>query len=399
MFDVARVRGLYPTLGGGVTHLDGGYGALQPESVISAIITTLRRAPSQPGSRSARSMSAANAVEAARLAVADLVGATPDSVVLGGNLATLTVRFADLLAPEWELADEIVLNRLEHDANVRPWLAAARSVGVTVRWAEVDVETGELPDWQYDRLINKRTRLVTLPLANPITGTLPDVRAIADRAHEVGALVVVDAGSALPHVPIELIALGADLIGISAQGFGGPTIAAIVARPGLLREMESDTPGPIPECFELGALPIELLGGLTAAVDHLAGLDESATGSRRDRVVHSLEAAGAYEHEVYLHLDTQLRAIPAVTVIGSSTDRVPVLAFTVNGYRPGDVGDYLARRGISVWTGDSGLTELMRTLGVDELGGAVQVGLMPHSTKYEVDQLVAGVAALIGFRR
>ncbi len=102
---------------------------------------------------------------------------------------------------------------------------------------------------------------------------------------------------------------------------------------------------------------------------------------------------------MYLHLDTQLRAIPAVTVIGSSTDRVPVLAFTVNGYRPGDVGDYLARRGISVWTGDSGLTELMRTLGVDELGGAVQVGLMPHSTKYEVDQLVAGVAALIGFRR
>jgi cysteine desulfurase family protein (TIGR01976 family) len=394
-YDVARVRGLYPTLGALGAQLEGGYGALMPETVIRAIISSLRGAPSQPGSHSRRSLAMTASIAAARVAVADLVGAEPADIVLGANPASLLARFGALLTTEWRLGDEVVLTRLDDDVNLRPWQAGARSVGAGVRWAEVDVETGELPDWQYDRLISKRTRLVTIPLANPMTGTLPDVRAIADRAHDVGAIVLVDVGAALPHVPLDLAELGADLLAVSATRFGGPSVAALAARPGLLLEMESDLDGPIPERFELSPLPIELLDGLSAAIEHLADLDETAVGSRRARILSSLRQLGAYEHELYTTLDRRLRALPGVTVVGTSTNRVPVVAFTIAGRTPAEVGAFLSRRSVSVWTGHSGLSQLTRTLGVDELGGVVQVGLMPHTTKGEIDQLIAGLEALV----
>ena len=209
-FDVARVRGLYPTLGLGTAYLDGPFSALQPESVIRAIIATLRAAPAQPGSSSARSQRTAKAVHSARRAFADLVGGTPESVVLGTSLASVQLRFSEVLAADWKLGDEVVLSRADTDSLLMPWLRAARASGVGVRWAEVDLETGELPTWQYDDLISSRTRLVTVPLANAATGTVPDVRAIAELAHRHGALVVVDAGAprrtsrsiSAPSVPI-----------------------------------------------------------------------------------------------------------------------------------------------------------------------------------------------------
>ncbi|MDT4907265.1 MAG: hypothetical protein QOD31_624 [Pseudonocardiales bacterium] len=393
-FDVARVRGLYPTVGAGTAHLDGCFSALQPESVIRAIIATLRSSPAQPGSRSPRSNRTATSVLHARRAVADLVGATPDSVVLGDSLATLMPRFAELLSVDWQLGDEIVVSRLDADVNLQPWLRVARAPGVIVRWAEVDLETGELPTWQYEQLITARTRIVTVPLGNPATGTVPNVRAIADLAHRHGALVIVDAGAALPHMPLDLAALGADLIAVSAASFGGPTVAAIAARPGLLLEMEGELALPVPQRFELGPLPIELLDGLTAAVDHLAGLDERATGTRRSRLVASLAAAGDYERALFEHLDAGLRSLPGVTVLGSATDRLPVAAFTVARRSPDQVGDFLQRRGVSVWTGPAGMTQLMRALGVDEMGGASYLGLMPHTTFSEIDQLVTALEQL-----
>jgi cysteine desulfurase family protein (TIGR01976 family) len=394
-FDLARVRGLYPTLGSGLAPLEGSFSALQPETVIRAIITTLRSAPAQPGSRSPRSTRSATSLQAARVAIADLVGGQAQSVVLGANLSTLMLQFTSLLAADWQLGDDIVVSRLDHDSDLRPLMAAARIAGASVRWAEVDLESGELPDWQYDRLITSHTRVVTVPLANASTGTVPQVRAIADRAHAAGAIVIVNAGAALPHMAIDMVALGADLLGISASGFGGPTISAMIARPHLLQELVGDLPGPIPQRFELGALPVELLDGLTAAIDHLAGLDEAATGTRRQRLTRSLTAAGHHERRLYARLDPLLRSIPGVTVLGSSEDRLPMAAFTVKGYTPEQVGDYLIRRGVAVWTGRNGQSQLMAALGVDELGGPVQVGIMPHNSAHEVDQLVETLNALV----
>ncbi len=394
-FDVARVRGLYPTLGGGTAHLDGSFSALMPESVIRAIITTLRASPTQPGSASARSNRSADSVQSAREAIADLVGGSADSVVLGGNLTTVLSRFAALASRDWRLGDEIVLNRLDHEANIRPWVSAARQAGAVVRWAEADLETGELPAWQYDRLINRHTRIVTVPLANPSTGSVPDVAAIAARAHDAGALVVVDAGAAIPHMPVDLATLGADLIGVSGRTFGGPTVGAIAARPWLLNEIDAERPRTTPQKFELGSLPVELMDGLTASIDHLAGMDEAAFGNRRERLRSSIAAASEHERFVFTRLESGLRKLSGVTLLGSPTNRVPALAFTVRGNSPAKVGHHLAEHNVSVWTGACGMPQLMSALGVDELGGVVHVGLMPHSTRGEVDQLINRLGDLV----
>lgn len=392
--DVARVRGLYPTLGGGIAYLDGNFSALQPETVIRAIITTLRSSPAQPGSQSARSQRSGAMVENARRAIGDLVGATADCVVFGANVPVLTEQFATLIARDWQLGDEIVISRLDHDNSLRPWLRAAKAVGAIVRWAEVDVETGELPAWQYDRLINRRTRLVTVPLANTATGAIPDVRRIAGLAHHAGALVVADAGAALPHVPLDIAELGCDLISVAVQAFGGPTVGAMVTREGLLYELDDDSTEPVPARYELGDLPVELLDGVVAAVDHLANLDEWATGTRRQRLVSSLRAAGEYERQLFAVLDQRLRATPGITVLGAPAKRVPLVSFAVDGRKPLEVGDHLRSRGISVWTGPSGMSLFMKAIGVDELGGTVHAGLMPHTTRAEIEQLARALREL-----
>jgi cysteine desulfurase family protein (TIGR01976 family) len=394
-FDVARVRGLYPTLGAGIAHLDGNFSPLLPETVIRAIITTLRSSPSQPGSRSTRSQRAAATVDNARRAIGDLVGASPDCVVLGANVPTLIDRFAGLIVREWQLGDEIVLSRLDDDSNVRPWVAAAKTIGAIVRWAEVDVETGELPEWQYDRLISRRTRLVTVPLANLSTGAIPDTRRISGLAHAVGALVVVDAGAALPHMPLDMAELGADLLGVAISSFGGPTVGAMVARDGLLYELDEDSTAPVPQRYELGPLPIEVLDGVVAAVEHLSSLDEWASGTRRQRLVSSLTATGEYERQLFAVLDRRLRSIPGVTVLGSPVRRVPLVSFAVDGRKPAEVGDFMLARGVSVWTGANGMGHFMTALGADELGGTVHVGLMPHTTRSEVEQLAHALNELV----
>jgi cysteine desulfurase family protein (TIGR01976 family) len=390
-FDVARVRGLYPTLGARIAYLDGNFSALQPETVIRAIITTLRSAPAQPGSQSARSQRAAMSVHNARRAIGDLVGAGPDCVVLGANVTVLIEQFAAFIGREWRLGDEIVLSRLDQDGVLRPWLSAAKTTGAVVRWAEVDVETGELPEWQYERLITRRTRLVTVPVANLATGAVPNVRRIADLAHGVGALVAVDAGAALPHMPLDIMALGADLLAVAVEGFGGPTLGAVVAREGLLYELDEHSREPVPERYEVGALPVELLDGVVAAVDHLAALDEWASGPRRQRLVASLRAAGEYERQLFAVLERRLRATQGVTVLGSPSQRVPLVSFAVDGRKAAEVGDYLKSRGISVWTGATGMSHFMSTLGADELGGTVHAGLMPHTAWAETEQLAVAL--------
>jgi cysteine desulfurase family protein (TIGR01976 family) len=384
-----------------MAQLEGPLGALQPETVIRAIIATLRSAPAQPGSRSTRSRRSSAMVNAARAAIADLVGAaSAGDVVFGGNQSTLMMQFVAALSADWQLGDNIVVSRLDTDADLQHLLTAARSTGVSVRWGEVDLETGELPEWQYERLITPHTRVVTVPLANPVTGTVPEVRAIADRAHQAGALVVVNTGAALPQIPIDINALGADLLSVAVRTFGGPTISAIVARPGLLSELSGtgvpDGPSaPRAQSFELGSLPVELMDGVTAAVDHLAGLDDAATGSRRQRLIRSLTAANEHEAQVFIGLVNQLDSIRGVTVLGRPAKRIPVVGFTVQGYRAEQVADHLGRNGVAVWVGAHGESELIRTFGADEAGGPVLVGIMPHTTAAEVDALIAGLQKLI----
>ena len=397
-FDVGRVRGLYPTLGSGPAALEGPYGALQPESVIRAVIGTLRGSTAQPGARTARSRTSGEAIERVRVAFADLVNARPEDVYFGSTQYALNSQLAEIVGWGWRLGDEIVLSRLDSSAVREPWQRAARSVGAAVRWAEVDLETGELPIWQYDELIAPNTSLVTISLANPALGVIPDVRSIRELAHANGALVLLDCGAAVPHMPIDLAELGVDAITVAASTFGGPTVSALITRPGLLAELTRGTAraGLTPE---VGPLPVELLGGAAAAVDHLAGLDQEATGTRRERLVASISAAGVHTRGLFEHLERGLRHQPHVTVLGSLDARLPVLAFAVDRYTAEQAADALARGGVSVWTGPTQVDALLQAFGADEHGGACFVGLMPHSTTAEIDLFLDGLFTMRGAPR
>jgi cysteine desulfurase family protein (TIGR01976 family) len=313
-------------------------------------------------------------------------------------MTTITYGLSRALAKSWKVGDEIVLSRLDHDANVRPWVAAAKSAGAIVRWAEIDIETCELPEWQYDSLITPRTRLISVTAASNAVGTRPDVAAIAERAHEVGALVHVDGVHATPHMPIDMAALGADFFATSAYKWGGPHVSATIADPATLDALQPDklvpSPNGVPDRFETGTPAFELMAGAVAAVDHLASLDDTATGSRRDRILASMAAVERYERGVFTRLESGLLRLLNVTMLGSPQLRAPTVSFTVEGWKPRAVTEELARRGICAWDGDYYAYELMESLGVGELGGAVRVGIVHYNTANEIDRLLDALTDL-----
>ena len=396
--DIARVRGLFPALSDGYVHADGPAGSLVPENVAHAVGSAMRMPVANRGGVFPASGRAEALVGAARAAVADLVGGHRGGVVLGANMTTLTYGFARVLAATWRPGDEIVLSRLDHDANVRPWLQMAARADVRVRWAEVDIETGELPAWQFADLLSRRTRLVAVTAASNALGTRPDVADIAAQAHQVGALVYVDAVHAAPHVFLDQRALGADFVAVSAYKWCGPHVGAVVADPELLEDLHPEKLLPssdrVPERFETGTPPFELYAGVSAAVDHLAGLCGETAGSRRDRLRTSMGLVARHEGELFAWLDQALRAMRHVQVLGEPEFCTPTLSFTVEGMRPRQVVAELARGGICAWDGDFYARELFDALGVNEAGGAVRLGLMHYNTADEVGRIIDAVAGL-----
>ena len=396
--DVARVRGLFPGLSDGLVHVDGPAGSLLPENVVLAVAQAMRVPVADRGGVFPASARAEGLLASARTAVADLVGGVSSGVVLGPDTTRLTWSLGRALARTWRPGDEVVVSRLDHDANVRPWVELAARTGVGVRWAEVDIETGELPDWQYDELLGPRTRLVAVTAASSAIGTRPEVAAIARRAHAVGALVFVDGTHAAAHDLLDVGALGADFLAVAADMWCGPHVGAVVADPAQLVELEPEklapVPDRVPDRFESGGHAFELLAGVSAAVEHLASLDDVATGTRRDRLRASMAAVAAYERGLFGWLDQALRAMRHVQVIGSAPYSTPTLSFTVAGRRPRQVAHELSRRGICAWDGDLYARELFDALGANEEGGAVQLGLMHYNTAEEVGYLIDAVAAL-----
>jgi cysteine desulfurase family protein (TIGR01976 family) len=396
--DVARVRGLFPALADGFVHADGPAGALLPESVARAVGQALRLPVADRGAVFPASGRAEAMVSAARSAVADLAGGVPAGVVLGPSMTALTYQMARALQRTWRPGDEIVVSRLDHDANIRPWVQAAQSARVQVRWAEVDIETGELPVWQFDGLLTSRTRLVAVTAASNVIGTCPDVGAIAARAHAVGALVYVDGAHAAAHQFLDRPAMGADFLALSAAKWFGPHVGAVVADPRLLDDLRpqklASTSDRVPDRFEIGAAQVELLAGVPAAVDYLTSLCGYAYGSRRDRLRAAMAAVSAYEGELFAWLDDALRAMRHVQVLGSPARRTPTLAFTVPGISPRRIAADLSRRGICAWDGNGHASELFDAFGMDAATGAVRLGLLHYNTPDEVGYLIDSVAAL-----
>jgi cysteine desulfurase family protein (TIGR01976 family) len=401
--DISRVRAAYPALADGYAYLDGAAGTQVPATVIEAIAETYRLGIGNAGGAFPASGRADAIVAECRQAVADLTGGSPQGVILGPNMTTLTYRLADTLSRQWGPGDEVVVSRLDHDANVRPWVQAAARQGVTVRWAEVDISTAELPTAQFGELVTERTRLVAVTAASNIVGTRPDVPAIAAAAHAVGALCYVDGVHATPHVPVDVRSLGADFYATSSYKWSGPHIGAVVADPALLETLHPDrlapAPAGVPGRFERGTAAFADLAGVAAAVDHLAGLDaEAAAGgtvwSRRERVLASMAAVERYEGQLFARLLGGLATMQHVTLYGKAARRAPTAYFTVAGHTPREAAERLAAQAINVWSGDNYAWELAGAFGLRDSGGAVRAGIVHYNDEAEVDRLLAAVAAL-----
>jgi cysteine desulfurase family protein (TIGR01976 family) len=397
-FDAETVRAAYPALRDGYAYLDGAAGTQVPEAVIDTVAAAAGAGIGNAGGAFPASHRATAIVNGCREAVADLVGGAADGVILGPNMTTLTYRLAGTLADSWSAGDEIVVSRLDHDANVRPWLQAAARAGATVRWAEVDISTGELPAGQYAELVNERTRLVAVTAASNILGTRPDVPAITAIAHRAGALTYVDGVHATPHVPVDVRALGADFYATSAYKWSGPHIGAVIADPVLLDTLRPDklasSPDTVPERFEYGTPAYADLAGVTAAVDHLASLGGERFGSRRERIVGSMTAVHDYEQELFGALLGGLNALSQVTTYGKAASRTATAYFNVNGRPPAEVAAHLAERHINVWNGHNYAWELTGVLGLRDSGGAIRAGLVHYNNREDVDRLLTAVAEL-----
>lgn len=394
--DIDRVRARFPALAHGVAHFDGPGGSQVPSEVARAVADTLCAGVANRGTVTAAEQRAEATVVDARRAIADLLGCSSSGVVFGRSMTQLTYDVSRALAKQWGPGDEVVVTGLDHDANIRPWVQAARDRGVTVRWAEPDGDTGELPVEAVTGLLSERTRLVAVTAASNLVGTRPDVAAISAAAHDAGALVHVDGVHLTPHAPVDVAALGADLYACSPYKFFGPHLGVTVAAPELLDALAPDKLAPssdaVPERFELGTLPYELLAGTRAAVDVIADLSPGE-GDRRTRVLESMAAVVEHEDRLLRRLLDGLGGLDGVTLHGDPAHRTPLALFSVAGRSPRDVHERLAKQGINAPAGSFYALEASHRMGLGD-GGAVRAGLAPYTNDEDVDRLLDGVADL-----
>jgi cysteine desulfurase family protein (TIGR01976 family) len=393
-FDIESVRARYPALQGKTVWLDGAAGTQSPTSVIDAIADVYRQGTSNGGGVFASSKAADEITDEARAAVADLVnGDDPSGVVLGPNMTTLTYRLAQALARGWRPGDNIVVSELDHDANVRPWVQWADAARLDVRWARIDVESGELPTDQYAELLDERTRLVAVTAASNVLGTRPDVRAITDAAHSVNALAYVDGVHSTAHGVVDVEALGSDFYVTSAYKWDGPHVGAVVASPQLLEGLVpfklASSSDAVPDRFEWGTPSYANYAGVAAAVDHLASLDPAASGSRRERLVASISAAHEHETALLERVLTALEADERVTLYGQPKNRTATVYLTVAGETPQQTVERLNAADINAWHGHNYAWELTGALGIRDSGSAVRVSLSHYTNTKDVDRLLA----------
>ncbi|GAA5155656.1 cysteine desulfurase-like protein [Nocardioides marinquilinus] len=380
--DVEKIRSRFPALADGLARFDGPGGSLVPDDVAQAVATAMTSGMCQRGAVTAPERLTEATVADARGAMGRFLGSDPRGVVFGRSMTALTMDLARTIAKDWGPGDEVVVTRLDHDSNVRSWVIAAERAGATVRWLGFDPETAELDD--VATVLSERTRLVAVTAASNLFGTRPDVRAIADAAHAVGALVYVDAVHLAAHAPVDRVALGADLVACSLYKFFGPHCGVVAADPALLETLRPDKLLPssdaVPERFELGTLPYELLAGTTAAVEFI-----EAHGG--------MAALEEHEEGLLARLLDGLAGLDHVTVLGRPRHRTPTVLLHVDGHTPDEARLRLAEHGVIAPAGSFYAIEAARHAGLGDAGG-VRVGLAPYTGTDDVDRLLAGLAAL-----
>ena len=400
-YDVAAVRAQFPALSSGFAHFDGPGGTQTPRPVVDAIADALANPLSNRGSRTPGERNADAIVAESRRALADLLAADPAGIVFGRSATQLTYDFSRALAKGWAPGDEVVVTRLDHDSNIRPWVQAAEGVGAVVRWAEFDPATGELTPEHVRAALSERTRLVAVTAASNLIGTQPDIPAISRLVHEAGALLYVDGVHHTAHAIVDLAALGADFYVCSPYKFLGPHLGVLAAAPGLLETVTPDKLLPstnvVPERFEFGTLPYELLAGARAAVDFLAGLaPEGEARTRRDRLVATFAALEEHEHVLRARIDEGLAELePRITVHSRAPRRTPTVLLTFAERDTVDAYGFLADRKVHAPSGSFYAIEASRHLGLGDTGG-LRIGLAPYNDADDVERLLGALTEFVG---
>jgi cysteine desulfurase family protein (TIGR01976 family) len=397
-YDVAKVRAHFPALESGLAFFDGPGGSQTPDVVAEAVRNTLVGALSNRGDLTVAQENAERAVVGARESLGDLLGAAPEGVVFGRSFTQLTFDVSRAMAKEWGPGDEVVVTRLDHDGNVRPWVIAAEAVGATVKWVDFEPETGELSLESLEQAVSDRTRLVAVTGASNLIGSRPDLPAVADRAHAVGAWLYVDAVHLTPHASVSLARSGADFLGCSTYKFFGPHAGVVAGRVELLERLHPDKLVPatddVPERFELGTLPYELMAGATAAVEFLADLAPGAATGRRARREASMAAVETHEDRLLDRVEEGLRAMDGVTLLSRAAHRTPTVLATFAGHDAGDVSRHLATAGINAPAGSFYAYEPAKRLDLAPDGG-LRIGLAPYSDDSDVDRLLEALTAYL----
>src|SRR4051794_40103327 len=381
-------RDRFPGFADGWARLDGPAGTQPVDDAIEAMAEFMRSGRNaNHGGAFAAAKATDAVVEEARAEVAALFGGAPEGVIFGPSMTALTMRFAATVLRELEPGDEVVVTRLDHDANVRPWVIAAERAGATVRYADPVPGTLELPASAVEAVLSDETRWLAVTAASNACGTIPDLDGIIAAAKAAGARTYVDAVHAAPHRPLDAGALGCDVLACSAYKWFGPHIGIQVARPEVLEELRPDKLNPssddIPDRFELGTLPFEALAGVTAAARYVASL--------------GWEAVHAHEDALLRRALDGLGALDGVTLHGDAAHRAPTLMFNVDGVSSTEVAERLAEREIAVWQGNYYAWELEQHLRLAP-HGAVRAGFVHYNDESDADRLVAAVAEVAGDR-
>jgi cysteine desulfurase family protein (TIGR01976 family) len=413
--DVAAVRDHFPSLGREldgqpVAYLDGPGGTQVPRECISAMTAYLERSNANHGGAFTASFETDALLDEVHAAGADFLGAhDPNEIAFGPNMTTITFSISRALGRDLGPGDEIVVTRLDHDANVAPWLAVAEDRGATVRWLELGSDHATLDLHGLDMVLSARTRIVAVGLASNALGTLTDVGRVIEAAHAVGAIAYVDAVHAAPHLPIDVSTLRADLLVTSPYKYFAPHLGMLYGRRELLDKLAAyrvrPAGGELPGKLEVGTQNHEALAGLLGTFGYLESLGAAYGGTsnradRRGRLRAAMSVIHAHEREMSLAVLERLASVPGLKLYGISdasrvAERVPTFSFTLDGHRPRAIAEHLARRAISAWDGDFYAWELVRALGLDGIGGLLRIGLVHYNTVGEADRLRDALLELV----
>jgi cysteine desulfurase family protein (TIGR01976 family) len=383
-YDVDAVRARFSALQRDLVFLDAPGGSQVPDEVIDAVADYFRTSNANVSGPYETSRRTEALEQRARETAARFLGCAPEETIFGPNMTTLSFALSRTAGRDFEPGDEILCTRLDHDANVSPWLELAHDRDLTVRFVDINDDTSlDLDD--LERQLGDRTRVVAFPVASNAVGTLTDVTRIAALAHEAGAIAWADAVHYAPHGPIDVAALGVDVLICSPYKYFGPHLGVAYARrelmdgwrPYKVRPAPVDPPG---KRFETGTLAYELLAGFVAAVEYVESLGW-------DDIV-------AWERLLGERFLAGLPPSIRLHGLAGMDGRVPTFAFSVDGIAASEAAARLGERGFAVWHGNYYALEVMKRLGLEDDGGAVRVGFVHYNTAEEVDRLLAELARL-----